>query len=298
MLYICFKYYLLSLFLKKTICVSGLEVIVQVTIQILILLLNRTNTPTTGGLETIFDEGKSYDATTILVLSILWSLFSSIKTHTNLTILEKGFCPTTSKLVVLAWATFATLRRVLSLVAVFIPSLGLFSLLHHFEWDKIPIKARQEYAKSFIISPDDKISLYGLNKPLYWGSLDKWDYSDPFRPSQPTYSTYTLLSLQYTFIALIVLSILQFIVLFAMKIWISKDFRKEYHWTNKGIHVLENLNFASPFRDWDDGDYTILEFRERARAVRKEMIWTQAINFLATITMLVPLWFTGFRYIL
>ena len=59
------------------------------------------------------------------------------------------------------------------------------------------------------------------------------------------------------------------------------------------IHVLENLNFASPFRDWDDGDYTIQEFKERAREVRKEMIWTQAINFLATITMLVPLWFTG-----
>ena len=50
-----------------------------------------------------------------------------------------------------------------------------------------------------------------------------------------------------------------------MKFWISKDFREEFHWTNKGIHVLENLNFASPFRDWDDGDYTIEEFKERAR---------------------------------
>ena len=123
--------------------------IVQVTIQILLLLLNRTDTPATGGLETIFDEGKSYDATTVLVLSILWSLFSTIKTHTNLTILEKGFCPTTSKLVVLAWATFATLRRFLSLVALFIPSMGLFSLLHHFEWENIPFRIRQEYAKMF-----------------------------------------------------------------------------------------------------------------------------------------------------
>ena len=292
LLYICFKYYLLSLFLKKTLCVSGLEVIVQVTIQILILLLNRTNTPSTGGLETIFDEGKSYDATTILVLSILWSLFSSIKTHTNLTILEKGFCPTTSKLVVLTWATFATMRRVLSLVALFIPSMGLFSLLHHLRWDQV------QYSKFFTDRPDFKISLYGLNETFYWSDLDRWDYSDPEHPTRPTYSTYTLMSLQHTFIALIVLSILQFIAIFAVKIWISKDFRKECHWTNKGIHVLENLNFASPFRDWDDGDYTIQEFKERARAVRKEMLGTQAINFLATITMLVPLWFTGFRYIL
>ena len=267
--------------------------IVQVTIQILLLLLNRTDTPTTGGLETIFDEGKSYDATTILVLSILWSLFSSIKAHTNLTILEKGFCPTTSKLVVLTWATFATMRRVLSLIALFIPSMGLFSLLHHFEWDKIPIKIRQEYAKRVTISPDDKISLYGLNETIYWSDLDRWDYTDPEHPTPPTYSTYTLMSLQNTFIAFIVLSILQFIAIFAVKIWNSKDFRKECHKTNMCIHVLENLNFASPFRDWDDGDYTIQEFKERAKAVNKEMIGTQAVNFLATITMLVPLWFTG-----
>ena len=38
---------------------------------------------------------------------------------------------------------------------------------------------------------------------------------------------------------------------------------------------------------------SILEFKDRARAVRKEMISTQAVNFFATMTMLVPLWFTG-----
>ena len=128
---------------------------------------------------------------------------------------------------------------------------------------------------------------------IYWSDMDRWDYTDPEHPTPPTYSSYTLLSLQNTFITLIVLSILQFIAIFVVKIWISKDFGKECHWTNKGIHVLENLNFASPFRDWDDGDYTIQEFRERARAVRMEMIWTQAINFFATMIMLVPLWFTG-----
>ena len=111
--------------------------IIQVTIQILLLLLNRTDTPATGGLETIFDEGKSFDAATVLVLSILWSLFRSIKTHTNLTILEKGFCPTTSKLVILAWTTFSSLRRVLSLLALFIPSMSLFSILHHQRWDQV-----------------------------------------------------------------------------------------------------------------------------------------------------------------
>ena len=56
---------------------------------------------------------------------------------------------------------------------------------------------------------------------------------------------------------------------------------------------MENLNFASPFRDWDDGDHSIQQFRERASAVREEMVWTQAINFIATMVMMVPLWYTG-----
>ena len=89
------------------------------------------------------------------------------------------------------------------------------------------------------------------------------------------------------------LSILQFVAIIAVKISFSTDFRDEEHKTNKILHTLENLNFASPFRDWDDGDYSIQQFRARASAVRKEMVWTQAINFLASMVMMVPLWYTG-----
>ena len=78
-----------------------------------------------------------------------------------------------------------------------------------------------------------------------------------------------------------------------VKSCISTDFREEEHKTNKFIHTLENLNFASPYRDWDDGDYSVQQFRQRAGAVRREMIWTQAINFIATLLMMVPLLYTG-----
>ena len=260
--------------------------IVQVTISILLLLLNRTNTPTTGGLEAIFDQGKTWSATSILALSVTWSIFSTIKTHTNLTILEKGFCPTTSKLVVLSWATFATLRRILSLVAVFIPSLGLYSILYHVKWEQVP------YEITGSISPGEQIRLYGLNETFLWSQLYRWDYTGA-EPSPPKYDSYTILNLQHTFIALMVLSVLQFIAIIVVKICFSTEFREEEHKTNMVLHTLENLNFASPFRDWDDGDYSIQQFRERASAVRKEMVWTQAINFLVSMVMMVPLWYTG-----
>ena len=275
--------------------VLGLEVIVQITITFLLILLNRTDTPTTGGLETIFDEGKSlwiwsWNADTVLIVSVTWSMFSTIKTHTDLTVLEKGFCSTRSKLVVLAWASFATLRRILSLVTLFIPSMGLCSLLHHWKWERVPFQFRQEIAQK--ISSEDKISLYGLKETILWTQLDRWNYKGE-TPTPPTYNEYTFLTLQETFIALICLSVLQFIAIFVVKRCISTDFRDEELITNKLIHTLENLNFTSPFRDWDDGDYSIQQFRERASAVRKEMIWTQLINFLATILMMVPLWYTG-----
>ena len=101
------------------------------------------------------------------------------------------------------------------------------------------------------------------------------------------------MTLKETFVGLILLSILQFLAIFVVKIYNSQDFRLETHKTNMVIHTFENLNFASPFRDWDDGDYSIKQFRERAGAVRSEMIWTQMINFLTTMLMAVPLWYTG-----
>ena len=92
-----------------------------------------------------------------------------------------------------------------------------------------------------------------------------------------------------------VLTILQFIGIIVVKICFSMKFREEEHKTNMILHTLENINFASPFRDWDDGDCSIQQFRERASAVHKEMVWTQAINFLASMLMMMPLWYTG-RY--
>lgn len=261
------------------------------TIQILVLLLNRTDTPTTGGLETIFDEGNA--TTQVLVFSILWSIFTSIKMQTKFTILETGFCPTTSKLIVLAWATFATVRRILSLVTAFIPSMGLFGLLHHWKWEKVPFNIRRENAREGFISSEDKISLFGLNETVLWSDLDKTDYSDPQYPIPPHYSHYTLLTLQETFIALIGLSFVHLLATFVIKVWSSKDFKEEPHKINQLIHLLENLNYASPFKDWADGDFTIKEFQERAKAVKKEIIWSQAIHFISTIFMLVPLWYTG-----
>ena len=73
-------------------CISGIEVYVQVAVQVLILMLSKTETATTEGLETIFNQTfLGLDATTVLYISISWSLFSCARMHTKLIALEKGF---------------------------------------------------------------------------------------------------------------------------------------------------------------------------------------------------------------
>ena len=272
-----------------------MEVYVQVTVQVLILLLARTETATTGGLETVFDQELfGLDPYILLAISISWSLLSCVRTHTNLIAIEKGFCNITTKIIIFFWGIFSTLRRILSIIAMFIPSLGLFSILHHWRWEQLPFSTRLEYSKRCFMSSKDKISLYGLNETIYWSELDHWHYYDNHQdPAPPSYSIYTLFSLQTTFIAGAVLMAIQFLLITAAKIVTSPEFRRKGHYVNKIIHVLENLNYAIPFCDWDEGDHTIQEFKARFRATCKEMTATLCVNIISTLVMLVPLWYTG-----
>ena len=69
-----------------------MEVYVQVIVQVVILLLARTETATTGGLETVFDQELfGLDPYTLLVISISWSLLSCVRTHVNLIAIKKGY---------------------------------------------------------------------------------------------------------------------------------------------------------------------------------------------------------------
>ena len=198
--------------------------VLQVVIQVLILLLARTETATTGGLTTVFNqEVFGLDPYTALGLSISWSILSCVRMHTKMIALEKGFCKFSTQLFIFVWGTFAILRRILSIIALFIPSLGLFSLLHHWRWEQIPYKARLEYAKRGFLTPEDKIGLYGLNETIYWSELDHWDYSSPQDPQPPSYSIYTGMSLKETFIAGAALLVVHFITLLVVKVILRKN---------------------------------------------------------------------------
>ena len=185
----------------------------QISAQILLSYFAVTETPTTGGLETVFKQSSILflDAQTLLGVYIALSMKTSLSLHMKSMKTEKGFLPFSSRIFVGFWALFGTLRRTLGILAFFLPTMGLFNILHHIKFEKVGFKIRLDYAST--ISVEDKIALYGLNETIFWTELDRWNYNDPNKPTPPNYSLYTGLNLRDTFIAFIVLAALQFIAI-------------------------------------------------------------------------------------
>ena len=275
----------------------GLEEFCQMTGQILLLFFAKTETPTTGGLEAMF-RTKSFlglSPIAVLVLSISWSLVSCIKRHLSFIRMEKGFFPTKAKVVVLFWLVFATFRRIFSCVAFFIPSLGLFNILHHWQAERLPYKIRLDYSAN--ISSEDRIGLRGMTEAVRWSQLDRWDYSNPDKPLEPSYSLYTGLSLFNTVYVYLGLYIFNIAVMLIVKILTSEDFRTKADVFNKFVHTIENTNFAFPYKDWDNvsngENHNLKEFQRRFKNITKEIIASWFVNLLISVSMLMPLWYTS-----
>ena len=179
------------------------------------------------------------------------------------------------------------------MVCLFIPSLGLFSILYHSKAEQIPFYIWNRYNRS----QTDKIVLYGLKETVLWGELDRWDYltnsTHPDDGTPPHYSEYTGLSLQWTFILLFILSGAQLLSTLIVKILTSKNFSKKEHFFTKLLHLLLSLNHSSPYEDWDQGKFSVQEYRERHRQTNIEVAWCIFVNTFYSFCMLVPLLYTG-----
>ena len=270
----------------------------QVPLQILLILMlfSDSNTSTTGGLEAFFAQpsfimGIMMDPVTVLTLSVSWSLRTCMALHLKSITAEKGFIKITSKIAVFLWAMFATLRRVLAIVAYFIPSLGLFGILHHWRAEKIPFRIRLAYARS--ISPSDEIRLYGLNETHLWSQLDRWNFTNPDKPNAPPYSTYTGLSLQQSFFVFMLMTGIQFLVLGIVKILTSEEFRARKNYFDKILHLIQSLSISTPYRDWDTGIHSVQEYRRRFTNTVTEMRAAFLVNIMFSCLMMCPIWYTG-----
>ena len=127
----------------------GLETFNQIFIQILLLLLADTLTPTVTGLDEMFDKDSPFcvwdicmPTKMVFTFSIIWSLKTLVIVYLKSMRLEKPYFPALANVSILIYALFGSLRRVGSMTVYFAPYLGLFSLLQHWRAEQIPWAAR------------------------------------------------------------------------------------------------------------------------------------------------------------
>ena len=267
----------------------------QVAGQIILLIYAKTKTRTTGGLETVFDQdsfiGLQMDPVIALGISIAITLKSCFTLQLKSIKTEKQYVPFMSGLFILLCGLFSSIRRILSMVCWFIPSLGIFSILYHYKAEQIPFYIWNRYNKT----QNDRIVLYGLKETVLWGELDRWDYSsDPNGIGiPPPYFDYTGLSLKWAFILFFLLSMTQILFILLVKIYTSKAFSVKNDILNKFLHLLLCLNIAYPFEDWDQGRFSVKQYKERHIKTNIEMAWCLSVNIFSSFLMLTPLWYTG-----
>ena len=108
----------------------------------------------------------------------------------------------------------------------------------------------------------DIILLNGMTREVPWTDIDRWEYSvflSTGDPQPPHYSIYTGLGLGNTFVAFIVLNVIQFITVTIVKILSVQSIKRD-NWFNVFVHILENLNIPFPYKDWDTENLTLAEY--------------------------------------
>ena len=268
----------------------ALECTYQLFGETILILLSTTETSTTGGLENFFkkDSFAGLSLSLFLTLYIIWSLKTCILLHLKSVGTEKGFLPFTAKLTVVIWGTISYAKRIMSLVAFFIPSLGLFNILQHWQAEQIPFFVRKYLRKG----PSDILELYNTTENVLWSEIDRWNYADPSNPSPPNYTLYTGLTLRQSFMVFIGILVMQFLAILIVKTFTVNDFWRRSHF-NKFVHILENMNIATPWQDWDHDKCSVEQHKMKHRRVNIEMMVIMVVNFLICLLMICPLFFTG-----
>jgi hypothetical protein len=281
----------------------GVEMILQLTIQNVMLLLSKTVSPTHSGLEAVFKEDSEktwlgFDFTQVfLVLSVLWSFMSFGRTYIKIKTEEKtDFLPVTAKLLLGFRAILASVTRIGCIVAFYCPVLGLLGLLSHWTAEQVSFDPKYRDDDSTVNMTTDLLHYWDLvtghPQSVAYSVLYRSDYTDPAHPVPPVYTMYTGGTLGAHFGVFWVLLLLQSVAVYLVKMKLSHKFR-EVGWIKKIHHTIEVLNLPDSFADWDECEGSPGEHKERWRGVLRETVFMSMVHFFSSLMMLVPIIFTG-----
>ena len=259
---------------KHTKLELGLETVYQLIITLILLLLSYTKTPVEKGLKTVFNEGLGALPLFLLTAKNILSAISFISSHCKVLNVCREHFPFASRLAASLYSLCGLITRVVPIIMYFTVPLGLFSLLRHWQGEKLPWN---QYILDFV-TPEGLMFL-GDNEGFVWNEVDHWikngtpiifdnatgltihnpDYFIT-APDITLYIAFTWKLYLYIFFAHVGIHTL---VIFIAKYKLSLVFRYGFNLLDKFIHALENTNLPFNCREWDDGKGDAEEHRRR-----------------------------------
>ena len=219
----------------------------------------------------------------------MWSFKTCVLLHVKSIAMEKSLFPTTTKIVAILWTVAATAKRLMVLVVYFTPCFGLFSLLHHWQYERIQFSVR----KNVNVKADDMLLLHDI-QPIPWSELDRWNYhDDPKKPTPPPYSLYSFYGIGDYFKLFWIIVAAHIVINICLKLLTSRSFQNKSSILEKIIHGIEICNLPAPWKDWDEDAITVKEHFENFKAVKVEMFVIMLVNFTYSCVMLLPIAYTG-----
>ena len=265
----------------------GMETMLQLSGQLILLLNSNSETTTNHGLDKIFRE--ETDKTFLLVFlyfSIIWSLKSCVWSNVYAMSAKREHFPMLSKLFACLYTLFACICRVVSTIIFFTPSLGLFSCLRHLQAEQTRWHPHLE--KYFV---ENGTIQFGNSPPILWKEIDRWqNVSGVLEP--PHHSLYGQFKLKEYFIGFWILWIFQLVAIYFAKFKFSEAFKK-LDLFKKVIHVLENSFVPTTCDEWDSEKGNVKDHQNHMMQNLYENLLIIFINFIFNVTYLVPIFILG-----
>ena len=274
------------LIFKKT--EAALELWIQQSIQLAMLLLSMTRYPVDTGLQGIFRNDfstiNSYITLDIgnvlLLLSVSWSFRTGIRSFLKIHSEQKaGMLSGAAKAILGLRALLFSVTKIVCVIVFFGPFLGLKDCMAH--W----------HAEGFQLEGELLKKLLQGSKPY----MDRDTVDLIYRPQDNT--NYTLVTLQAAFFIFAGVTLLHGIAIFILKINLSSHFKSTI-WLNKIGHVVESLNVPDVYKDFDidiDGEEerTTEQYQKNHDSVLKETLGMICLQMVSNLFLLVPLLVTG-----
>ena len=302
----------------------SLELVVQMSIHLMMVLLGITVYPTESGLQSVFQESEDttrdswwyrsgmkgyfqkietdYNLTIVFfILSVIWSFKTCAKTSIKIKTQSKSFLPLKAQILLFFRYLLLFFIRIGAIVTYYAPYIGLLGILDHYQAETLPLDPK---IWCNINSTDDQ--QYHFWNPLN-DQFESVKVSDLFRsnyakcsdssvtmyPGYPSTELYTGIKFGRAFGLFWVLYLFYGLTITLIKRCMNSDFRTSSLF-EKCMHILETLNSPEAFGDWDmDNDLDVAGHLQKWKNVLKEMVVMVIMQFITNLILLVPLLVTG-----